>query len=326
MKNTESRGRTLQQWLGTVLDAPFTLSPITPGAGTRRYFRVQVADRSFVIMDTPVDEKCAAFIQLAKAFQALGVQAPSIHAVDLQHGFLLLTDFGSNLYGHILTAHNADQLYRHAFTALLRIQAYPQAGDYPLQSFDMVHYREKMAWFIEFYLQRYLNFPITAAQQKQCAQIFDLLIATAEQQPKTCVHYDYHCRNLIQLPDDQVGVLDFQDAVYGPVTYDLMSLLRDCYIDWPAERVHTWLSQYHQMSLTAGIVQQEDPALWLRWCDFSSAQRHIKCIGLFARFHALGHSSDYLIYIPRLINYLRDITARYAEMTPLRELLEKLPR
>ena len=246
MKNTESRSFALQKWLATVLDAPFTLSPITPGAGLRRYFRVMVADRRFVFMDTPVDEKCAAFIQLAQAFQALGVQVPTIHAIDLQQGFLLLTDFGPNLYGNILIADNADRLYRPAFTALLRMQSYPPTGDYPLQAFDMVHYREKMAWFIEFYLQRYLNFPLTATQQKQCEQIFDLLIATAEQQPKTCVHYDYHCRNLIQLPNDQVGVLDFQDAVYGPVTYDLMSLLRDCYIDWPAERVHAWLRQYHQ--------------------------------------------------------------------------------
>lgn len=325
MNSSELRRFHLQEWLTTVLNIPYTLQSMTPGAGLRRYFRVTAGHDHFVVMDAPAGEKCLAFMQLSQVFRALGVQVPVIHAAEIQQGFLLLTDLGHKTYSECLTAANADKLYQHAFSALLRIQSCPQNGHYTLPQFDMVHYREKMGWFIEFYLRRILNFPLTRQQQSDCEHLFDLLIATAEQQPKTCVHYDYHCRNLMQLPHDQTGVLDFQDAVYGPVTYDLMSLLRDCYIDWPAEQVQKWVRQYHREALSAGILVQEDPALWMRWCDFSSAQRHIKCIGLFARFQVLGHSTEYLVYIPRLLNYLREISARYSEMAGLRNLLEKIP-
>jgi hypothetical protein len=222
----------------------------------------------------------------------------------------------------MLTSENAEDLYLQAFTALLRLQSYPQRV---LKTFDFVHYREKMQWFVEFFLRHYLKLSLTARQQQDCERLFDLLILTAEQQPKVCVHYDYHCRNLVRLPDGQTGVLDFQDAVYGPVTYDLVSLLRDCYIDWPTSRALAWLSQYQQMALKVGVLNEEDPQLWMRWCDFSSVQRHIKCIGLFSRFHVLGQTSDYLVYISRLLNYLREISGRYAVMSAFRDILGKLP-
>ncbi len=324
MHNPELRQQALHQWLIVTLNVAFNLQPIKSGAGQRRYYRVTTNHNSFVVMDTPVDEKCTAFMQLAQVFKSLGVEVPVIHATDLQQGFLLLTDFGEHTYGESLTADNADSLYQPAFTALLRIQAYPRTASYLLQEFDMVHYREKMGWFVEFYLRHTLGFSLTRQQQASCERLFDLLIATALQQPKTCVHYDYHCRNLMVLPQGRAGVLDFQDAVRGPITYDLMSLLRDCYIDWPADRVRTWMYQYQQAALTAGILPQEDPKLWERWCDFSSVQRHLKCIGLFARFDVLGHSKDYLIYIPRLLKYCREISAHYPEMSPLRELLERI--
>lgn len=326
MDKTELRYSALQRWLETVLPTPVVLQPMAPGAGVRRYFRVGAADQRFVVMDSPADEKFKTFVRLTEAFQRLGVHVPSIHAVDWPQGFLLLTDFGDHLYEHLLNAENADRLYQQAWTALLRIQSYSKTSDPALKPFDMVYYREKMNWFIEFYWRRRLKCSLTLKQEQECERLFDLLIATAEQQPKTCVHYDYHCRNLMVLPHDQVGVLDFQDAVLGPVTYDLMSLLRDCYIDWPAARVQGWLQQYQQAALVAGIVSQEDPVLWQRWCDFSSVQRHIKCIGLFARFQVLGYSMDYLPYIPRLLRYLREITARYPEMAGFQVLLEKIPR
>lgn len=311
----------LHNWLAEVLSTSFELQAILPGAGVRRYHRIVTKENTWVVMHAPVDEKLFAFIKLAEELQALGVKVPHIHAADLQQGFLLLTDFGSQLYKHVLTAENADALYQQAFAALLRIQAYPHTGSYLLKPFDLLHYREKMGWFIEFYCNRYLNFSLTPRQQQACERLFDLLIDTAAQQPQTGVHYDFHCRNLIYTADQQVGVLDFQDAVRGPITYDLMSLLRDCYIDWPAQRVQTWLQHYRQAALSAGVLSQEDPVLWQRWCDFSSAQRHIKCIGLFARFHILGHSTDYLIYIPRLLNYLREITGRYPQLAALQDLL-----
>jgi N-acetylmuramate 1-kinase len=328
-----SRCHEIQKWLGTFIEAPFSLEPITPGAGSRRYFRVTASTSQWVVMDSPIDEKLSSFIRLAKALTALGMRVPTVHAADMNQGFLLLSDLGENLYGNILNEENADKLYHQALTSLVRLQTYPltetgmpEETHCALKPFDHVHYREKMQWFIDFFLHRHLAIVLTPQQQLECEQLFDLLVLTADQQPKVCVHYDYHSRNLIHSADGQIGVLDFQDAVYGPITYDLMSLLRDCYIDWPASRVQQWQAQYRQMALQAGVLPNEDPEVWNRWCDFSSAQRHIKCIGLFARFHVLGQTSDYLIYIPRLLNYLREISARHPEMFCLRSILEKLPR
>jgi len=322
---SELRTFALQDWLSAVLPAPLAWQPMTPGAGRRRYFRVTDAQaRSWVVMDAPADAKCAAFLKLAQAFRAVGVQTPVVQAADLQQGFLLLTDLGCDLYGDLLNAQNADALYQSAFTALLRIQSYAGTADSPLLEFDWVHYREKMTWFIEFFCQRYLNLSLTPRQHADCHRVFDLLLESGDAQPKTCVHYDYHCRNLLRLPDGQAGVLDFQDAVRGPIAYDIVSLLRDCYIDWPVVRVREWLRQYQQVALNAGVLRDEDPALWLRWCDFSGLQRHLKCVGLFTRFHVIGHTSDYLVYLPRLLNYLREVSARYLQTRPLYELLEKI--
>lgn len=319
MRTQEIRYRDLQQWLKTVLEGQFEWHPMTPGAGKRRYFRL--AGAGLVVMDAPVDEKCKAFVQLASEFRTVGVQTPHVHAADLHQGFLLLTDFGDELYYRALNHDNADSLYRQALATLLCIQTYASPA---LSPFDMVYYREKMAWFNEFYLQRYLNFSLSAGQRRDSEALYDLLIDTAERQPAVCVHYDYHSRNLVHLSDGQVGVLDFQDAVCGPITYDLMSLLRDCYRDWPWTRVQRWLQEYQQLALAKGVLAEEDPALWLRWCDFSTVQRHLKCIGLFARFHILGHSSEYLNYIPRSLHYLREIAYRYKELSSLQTVLEKL--
>jgi len=314
----------LEQWLNALLPSPISLQPMASGAGLRRYFRVTSSKASFIAMVAPADAKSSNFIHLSREFQSIGIQTPIVHAADLEKGFLLLTDFGDNLYGNILNSKNASLLYQQAFLTLLRIQAYGQAQKTALQLFDMTLYRQKMNWFIEFFLQAYLGLELKSNEITQCEYLFDLLIDTARGQPKVCVHYDFHCRNLLSLPGNQVGVLDFQDAVLGPVTYDLMSLLRDCYIHWPQTQVHAWMEQYHQQALQAKIITMDDPRLWRRWCDFTSLQRHIKCIGLFARFHILNHSSDYLSYIPRMLNYLRQISSDYPETTELNQLLNKI--
>lgn len=326
MNKTELRLISLQEWLSSVLKAEFTLQTMKPGAGLRRYHRVKSATASFVVMDSQPDAKFFAFKQLAQSWLSLGVQVPVIYAADNQQGFLLLSDFGEATYGEMLTQDNADHLYQQAFKALLRIQSYPLQGEHRLPDFDLVHYREKMGWFFEFYCRHILKCSLTAVQQAEHERLLDLIVGAASQQPQACVHYDYHSRNLILLPDNQTGVLDFQDAVRGPLTYDLMALLRDCYLDWPVSWVQAWLLQYQQAALTAGLAITEDPALWRRWCDFSSVQRHIKCIGLFSRFKVTGHSADYLVYIPRLLNYLREISARYPEMASLHELVRQIPR
>ncbi len=323
MNKIGDRNVLMQNWLNSVLDQPFKLEPMPPGAGLRRYSRIEMVDKSFVVMDSPPDGKCLAFIQLSQSFLELGIHVPKVYETDLKQGFLLLSDLGKKSYFDSLNSSNADRLYRQAFTALLRIQSYSDDFSYRLPKFDMKHYREKMDWFLEFYFQKLLDAQLAAADQKEFESLFDLLIETSQEQPQVCVHYDYHSRNLMDIPQI-TGVLDFQDAVLGPLTYDLMSLLRDCYIDWPSQHVRDWMEHYRCQVLSAGILKIDNPQLWLRWCDFSSLQRHIKCIGLFARFHVLGHSSDYLQYIPRSLNYLREVSLRYPEMVKINNLLEKI--
>lgn len=319
------RQAVLRKWLDSVLGPELTLQVMKPGAGARRYYRIQSPQASYVVMASQPDSQYFAFIQLAGSLRALGVSVPVIHAANDEQGFLLLSDFGEATYCEILTAENADQLYQQAFQALLRIQSYPSQGDHRLRDFDLVHYREKMGWFLQFYCQLYLQYTVNTAEQLAFERLLDLLVNTAAQQPQTCVHYDFHSRNLLLLADNQTGVLDFQDAVRGPVCYDLMALLRDCYVDWPVSQVQAWLQRYHQLALAAGMPLTEDPLLWRRWCDFNSVQRHIKCIGLFARFQVTGHSADYLAYIPRSLTYLREVSARYPEMTVLHQLTMKIP-
>lgn len=311
----DSRLVKLQQWLVSELKRPVDLQPMVPGAGVRRYYRVNNHSEPLIVMDSPVDEKFMAFIELAAILQKSEVTVPMIYATELNQGFLLLSDFGDQIYGNILTHENVDSLYHQAFGSLIKIQLCAQNCDFRFQSFDWVHYREKMQWFCEFFLK---------VTPQQLNEIFDFLVESVQQQPIVCVHYDYHSRNLIHLPTGQTGVIDFQDTVLGPVTYDLMSLLRDCYVDWPIEKIRIWQEQYRQLALAANIINQDDSQLWIKWCDFISAVRHIKCIGLFARFDQLGINSHYLQYIPRSMNYLRQISNEYPELAALKEVLENI--
>jgi N-acetylmuramate 1-kinase len=324
MEITQIRQLALGQWLSQVINQPYELKVINPGAGVRRYYRVTTDHQTFVVMDAFGDQKLKNFIELADSFRTLAVRTPKILSADNAQGLLLLTDLGSQSFSDVLTADNVDHLYSQALTTLLKIQKYPTHSFFSLKNFDMPLFRLKMNWFLEYYLQRELQLDIGLSLQNNLQYLFDLLIAGLSEQSKTCVHYDYHCKNLMWMSDGEPGVLDFQDAVWGPITFDLMSLLRDCYIDWPVSRVNTWLQQYHRAALQSGASCTEDPALWQRWCDYSSAVRHIKCVGQFAHFHVTGYSSEYLIYIPRIIQYLKEVSARYHEMASLNKLLEAI--
>lgn len=324
MNSLEARHHSLSLWLTRVIPGKFAFLTMPSGAGHRRYWRVAHESGTWVVMDSGVDEKFKIFMSLSEAFLAAGVMVPQVIAAETTQGFLLLTDFGEDLFEKILSESNADQLYLRAFESLIAIQRFPRLQSYSLPAFDFKHYREKMQWFIEFYLRQYLKFSLDDMRQRQLQALFDLIIEAAQQQTYTCVHYDYHCRNLCLLAQGPAGVLDFQDAVRGPVTYDLMALLRDCYIDWPPNKVQRWQEQFRLMAQDEGIIPKTDPSSWGRWCDFSSAQRHIKNIGLFARFSVLGQHSSYLDYIPRLLNYLLEISARHPQMKSFRMLLQEL--
>ncbi len=319
------RLETLQEWLDWLGLPPFRLTSASSDASFRRYFRLQFDDRSLIAMDAPPpQEDCAPFVGIARAFVAIGINVPEIVEQDLDRGFVLMSDLGTRLYLAELNEDNVDRLYGDALAALVTLQACGP-GDYRLPSYDEALLRRELALFGDWYLQRHLQWRPHSGQIEALAKVDATLVANAIEQPQVCVHRDYHSRNLLLTQQHNPGVLDFQDAVLGPVTYDLVSLLRDCYIAWPRSRVEDWALGFHDLALQSGILHVEDPQLFLRWFDLMGVQRHLKASGIFARLHHRDGKPGYLQDIPRTLAYVRDVAGRYLELTALQEVLETLP-
>lgn len=296
--------------------------PLAGDASFRRYFRIKLPARSFVVMDAPPEkESCQPFVSIAAAFRQLGLKTPEIHEMDLQNGFLLLSDFGDRLYLNELNKKTAPSLYQTAFDALFKILTCQGIGNYSLPLFDAFLYQQEMGLFKDWFLEKQLGIFLNSEQESNLNEIFSILIKEALSQPQVCVHRDYHSRNLMVLENAEVGILDFQDAVWGPITYDLLSLLRDCYIDWPSSQVESWVFSFHQQALRLKLLEMDDPKLFLRWFDWVCLQRNLKCIGLFSRLNLRDHKPNYLQYTPRVINYARAICEKYKEFTALNEIL-----
>jgi len=316
------REQSMKIWLQSHCPAATTPELLAGDASFRRYFRLRSEHKNYILMDAPPEkESCQAFVAIASAFQSLGLRVPDIFQADLEQGFLLLDDFGDQLLLQALNEQTADHYYQRAFDCLLLIQSCKDVPGYTLPTFDEALYRQELDLFQEWYLQRHLGRVLTASDQVVLDQISTQLIDAALAQPQVCVHRDFHSRNLMVLEDDSLGILDFQDAVRGPITYDLMSLLRDCYIEWPFERVKSWLFLYQQRLLELGHLSGDNPAQFLRWCDWIALQRHLKCIGIFARLHHRDNKSVYLESIPRVIAYAKMICQRYPEFSGLLKFL-----
>lgn len=316
----------LHTWLAAVLEAPMQrLEPVTGDCSFRRYFRVYSNDTRYIVMDAPPDkENCDAFIAIAKSFYQLGLTVPVIYAEDLDQGFLLLTDFGDALYLDRLNARTANKLYTRAIDDLLRIQSCQQIENYVLPEYDRELYQKEIALFRDWYLAVHLGVELSSEETSVLAHISELLIEEALSQPQVCTHRDYHSRNLMFIADGaSPGILDFQDAVWGPITYDLLSLLKDCYIDWPEKKVEAWVLSFQKKAVKTGILAVDDPKQFLRWFDWIGLQRHLKCLGIFARVHHRDHKSSYLQYLPRTLAYAKRVCDRYKELMPLKPLLEK---
>lgn len=322
----QERLQCMQDWLTKTLTSPFkNITPLVNDASFRRYFRVQSEDTQYVVMDAPPEkENCKPFVAIAKTFHQLGLNVPVIHAENYQEGFLLLSDLGDQLYLKHLNEKTAPQLYQRAWQDLLLLQSCRQIENYDLPPFDEAMYRREMNLFPEWYLEKHLGVSLSSKEQEVLERSFQLLTADALAQPQVCVHRDYHSRNLMVVEGStQPGILDFQDAVWGPVTYDLLSLLRDCYIDWPMDQVENWVLQFQRQALEKGILSEDNPQEFLRWFYWIGLQRHLKCIGIFARLNARDGKSLYLQYIPRVIRYAVDVCHRYPELVELKILLEK---
>jgi N-acetylmuramate 1-kinase len=298
-------------------------------ASFRRYFRAATPEGNWIVMDAPPGhEDVHPFLHAARLLAAAGVRAPRVHAVDLKQGFLLLDDFGDTRYLDALDAANADALYADALEMLRRIQqGVPRQGSgLPLYDDDLL-WRE-MELFRDWFLQKLLGLNLDETAHAMLDELWRVLIDSALAQPQVCVHRDYHSRNLMLTDAPNPGVLDFQDSVIGPITYDLVSLLRDCYIAWPQERVENWALGHAGRLRQAGLLREVSNALFLRWFDLMGMQRHLKAIGIFARLCLRDGKPGYLADIPRTLEYVASVGKTHPECAPFLEFVERavLPR
>lgn len=321
------RMKALQSWLCTVLGYDdFSLVPASSDASFRRYFRVTPGNGgdSLIAMDAPPSrENSRPFVEVARALAGMGLNVPEIHAMDLEAGFLLLTDLGTRPYLNELNTATVERLYGDALSALMTLQACGEVEGCTLPPYDEVLLRREMGLFGEWLLGKHLGVDLAPRWQRRLEQVFSVLVESALDQPQVWVHRDYHSRNLMIHGEHNPGILDFQDAVVGPVTYDLVSLLRDCYIDWPQPRVEEWALGYHDLAVQSGVLRERDEEWFLRRFDWMGVQRHLKAAGIFARLNHRDGKPGYLGDIPRTLGYVADVAARYPELRELGNLLEE---
>ncbi|MEQ7920111.1 phosphotransferase [Xanthomonas sp. WHRI 1810A] len=301
---------------------PATLTAASSDASFRRYFRWEGEGRTFIVMDAPPpQENCKPFVDIAHLLSGSGINVPKIYAEDLNQGFLLLNDLGRETYLDIIEEQNADKLFADAIDALLAYQQLPM--DAPLPSYDVALLRRELELFPEWYVKRHLGIEFDQAQQASWQQVSDLLIESALAQPKVLVHRDFMPRNLM-LSEPNPGVLDFQDAVYGPVTYDITCLFKDAFLSWPEARVDGWLRGYWAQAGKLGIPVQDSVDEFLRASDLMGVQRHLKVIGIFARICHRDGKPRYLADVPRFFAYIEAVLARRPELNALSNLLTSL--
>ncbi len=321
--NMSERQSQLENWLRTDCGlSDFTLKPASEDASFRRYFRVFLADGcTRIVMDAPPEkENCRSFVDVARRLQQAGVHAPEIYAENVQQGFLLLEDLGKRSYLDVLDDENVERLYGDALAALMTMQACIDPAGLPDYDRDLL--LTEMSLFPQWLLQRHLALDLSEYEQSMLDDTFAALADAALEQPRVFVHRDYHSRNLMADIEHPPGVIDFQDALRGPVTYDLVSLLRDCYIDWPSTRVNEWAWGYFQLCVQSGVLQDQHENRFLYWFDLMGAQRHLKAAGIFARLNHRDGKPGYLADIPRTLTYIVELGDRREELGRLAKFIE----
>lgn len=317
------RKQALEQWVGEQLGCVVAGMPASADASFRRYFRFDLGDRTLIGMDAPPEkEDCRPFVQVARLFEQAGVHVPQVVAQDLERGFLLLSDMGTQTWLPLMNADNADTFFNKAMDALVKIQSASQPDVLPL--YDEVLLRRELELFPEWYLQTHLGLVLSADQRAQLDQVFDLLVTRALGQGRVYVHRDFMPRNLMD-SEPNPGVIDFQDAVYGPISYDAICLFKDAFLSWPEDRVLVWLERYWEKARAARLPVPASFPEFLNDCDLMGAQRHLKVIGIFARIKHRDGKGHYLEDVPRFFAYLRTVIARRPELAALGELLDDLP-
>ena len=298
----------------------WSAQPASADASFRSYYRIRCRNESFVIMDAPPErETLEPFIDVAGRLQRAGLHVPRILAEDRARGFLLLEDLGERPYHQVLDAENANPLFADAMQALTRIQT--RAGHEGLPTYDAGRLMQELALFPDWFLTHHWRVEPSDAELDDWDLLCALLIRWALDQPQVFCHRDYMPRNLM-VSDPNPGIIDFQDAVVGPISYDPVSLFRDAFISWPEARVDAWLEDYRLRGLEAGLPLPDSGEMWRRTCDFMGVQRHLKVIGIFARIRYRDGKPHYLEDVPRFFRYLDFAIARNPELAPLGRLLE----
>jgi len=327
------RLQTLKNWTSQQLGVDdFDFTPASEDASFRRYFRATVnqggaKSGNYIVMDAPpLHEDCRPFVRVAQLLGEAGVHVPKVLAQQLDEGFLLLSDLGDTTYLAALTSGTPDQpsardLYLAANDALIRIQQASRPGVLP--EYDRALLTRELMLFPEWYVAKHLSVTMTPEQSATLNTVFERLLANNLAQPQVYVHRDWHSRNLM-VSDPNPGILDFQDAVYGPITYDLASLYKDAYIVWDEEQSLDWVIRYWEKARAAGLPVAADFSDFYRDYEWMGAQRHIKVLGIFARLYHRDGKDGYLKDMPRVMQYLRTVCARYDELKPLLYLLDGL--
>ena len=323
----DKRLETLQFWLENALELPLkSLAPASEDASFRRYFRIELEDgREFVAMDSPPDsEPLEPFIRIGQALAKQAVHVPDFHHFDITLGFMLLEDLGERHYLDDLPD-NPDSLYQEALDALIRIQCgRTDQPEFALTDYDSPMLEFELDLFHDWYLQRHLGISLDDQQTEIWIDTKRQIIQACREQPQVWTHRDYHSRNLMVTPYNSPGVIDFQGMVLGPLGYDLASLFKDCYIQWPRSRQHGWLEHY--LTLARQSLPKDNFGMQdlIRWVDMSGLQRHLKVLGLFCRLHHRDNKPHYLEDLPRVDRYVREVLPLYPELSAFADLFEQL--
>jgi len=325
-RHDDPRFTELVAWLESVPGfSAAELRPASADASFRRYFRVQSGPQTYIVMDAPPpQEDCVPFVEVAAFLRKMGVNGPEILAADVHRGFLLLSDLGQRPYLDELKARRpaAGRLYRDAINTLITIQREGKRFQDKLPKYDESLLRRELSLFHDWLCERRLGLSFSDDDERQWEKCCDVLVSSALAQPAVFVHRDYHSRNLMLTVENNPGILDFQDAVLGPLTYDLVSLLRDCYIRWPRDQVRTWALGFYE-ALDDGIRGDIDSEMFLRYFDLMGVQRHLKAAGIFARLLYRDGKPGYMGDVPFALQYVVAVSQRYPEIGFLAELIEE---
>lgn len=312
----------MAEWLNSLGYHNYTLTCASEDASFRSYQRLKQGERSWIVMDAPpAKEPCDRFIEIAAKLRQAGLSAPEVINQNLELGFLILTDLGETPYLSVLNARSKESLYTDALAALLQMQV--NVTSHNLSEYNSALLNQEMDLFHDWFLEQLLGIRLNKAQKTQWVSIQKALVSSALDQPQLFVHRDYHSRNLMKIDTGNPGIIDFQDAVCGPITYDLVSILRDCYIDWPIEVVELLALDYYHAAKAAALVDVE-PGQFLNWFNLMGIQRHLKAVGIFSRLKIRDGKGQYLNDIPRTLNYLSQVSPAEPSMAGLSDLMIEL--